>query len=118
MSIVSAGLPESLVEAYDSCGIRNLFPWQLECLAVPGVSEGKNLVFSAPTSAGKTLVAEILAIKRVITTGLKCLFILPFVSLAREKMLHLQVIRKISKFLQVFYEYFVIIYSGFVLHLV
>lgn len=40
---------------------------------------------------GKTLVAELLLLKRVIETGRKGVFILPFVSVAREKMYYLQV---------------------------
>ena len=69
-------------------GISTMFPWQAECLqAVP---PGGNLVFSAPTSAGKSLVAEILMTKRVMETGKKALLVVPFVSLAREKQAHLQ----------------------------
>ena len=41
--------------------------------------------------SGKTLVAELLLLKRVLETGRKGIYILPFVSVAREKMYYLQV---------------------------
>ena len=44
-------------------------PAQAECLCSPDVLRGRNLVYSAPTSGGKSLVAEILAVRRLLTTG-------------------------------------------------
>ncbi|RXG58641.1 DNA polymerase theta [Armadillidium vulgare] len=84
------GLPEDVLIKYKENGISSMFPWQVECLRLPGVLDGCNLVYSAPTSAGKTLVAEILLLKRVLEQKKKGVFILPFVSIAREKTYSLQ----------------------------
>ncbi|CAG9863608.1 unnamed protein product [Phyllotreta striolata] len=83
-------LPESILRKYESKNLTTMFPWQVECLSLPGVLEGKNLVYSAPTSAGKTLVAELIAIKTIIERKKKVIFILPFVSIVREKMFYFQ----------------------------
>uniref|UniRef100_UPI00398EBF00 DNA polymerase theta n=1 Tax=Pristiophorus japonicus TaxID=55135 RepID=UPI00398EBF00 len=84
------GLPKSVLEKYRSMGVVSIFEWQAECLTQHRVLEGRNLVYSAPTSAGKTLVAELLILKRVLERRKKALFILPFVSVAKEKMYYLQ----------------------------
>ncbi|XP_074665096.1 LOW QUALITY PROTEIN: DNA polymerase theta [Strix aluco] len=84
------GLPKAVLEKYHSLGVVQMFEWQAECLMLGQVLEGKNLVYSAPTSAGKTLVAELLILKRVLETRKKALLILPFVSVAKEKKCYLQ----------------------------
>uniref|UniRef100_A0A2K6K1U0 DNA polymerase theta n=2 Tax=Rhinopithecus bieti TaxID=61621 RepID=A0A2K6K1U0_RHIBE len=84
------GLPKAVLEKYHSFGVKKMFEWQAECLLLGQVLEGKNLVYSAPTSAGKTLVAELLILKRVLEMQKKALFILPFVSVAKEKKYYLQ----------------------------
>ncbi|XP_048838928.1 DNA polymerase theta [Brienomyrus brachyistius] len=86
----SWGLPKPVLERYQCLGVTKMFEWQAECLTLGKVLEGKNLVYSAPTSAGKTLVAELLMLKRVLESKRKALFILPFVSVAKEKMHYLQ----------------------------
>lgn len=65
---VSAWACPSLATAYRGLGIERLHPWQAACLGTPGVfprsssSPRANLLFSAPTSGGKSLVAELLAL--------------------------------------------------------
>ncbi|NXL77581.1 DPOLQ polymerase, partial [Leptocoma aspasia] len=88
--LASWGLPRAVLEKYRSLGVVQMFEWQAECLMLGQVLEGKNLVYSAPTSAGKTLVAELLILKRVLETRKKALLILPFVSVAKEKKCYLQ----------------------------
>ncbi|XP_008276657.1 DNA polymerase theta [Stegastes partitus] len=88
----SWGLPKPVLERYQKHGVTQMFEWQAQCLTVGQVLQGGNLVYSAPTSAGKTLVSELLMLKRVLETKRKALFILPFVSVAKEKMHYLQTV--------------------------
>jgi len=79
------GLPPLIISWFKKKGITSLFEWQVECLCQGKVLFGENLVYSAPTSAGKTLVADFLLLKRVLEYGKKALVIEPFVALTREK---------------------------------
>ena len=47
-------LPKVVRDNYRTLGIEKLYQWQYDCLKAPGVLAGGNLVYSAPTSAGKT----------------------------------------------------------------
>ncbi|XP_061687018.1 DNA polymerase theta isoform X2 [Syngnathoides biaculeatus] len=90
LSLSSWGLPAAVLARYRKVGVSRMFDWQAECLGLGRVLRGANLVYSAPTSAGKTLVSELLMLKRVLETKRKALLILPFVSVAKEKMRYLQ----------------------------
>ncbi|XP_049575679.1 DNA polymerase theta isoform X1 [Syngnathus scovelli] len=86
----SWGLPNPVLKCYNKHGVTRMFDWQAQCLSLGQVLQGGNLVYSAPTSAGKTMVSELLILKRVLETKRKALLILPFVSVAKEKMHYLQ----------------------------
>ncbi|KAF4339524.1 DNA polymerase theta subunit [Fusarium beomiforme] len=81
------GLPQQLVVNFTSLGIKQIYPWQKSCLKGPGLLTGeKNLVYCAPTGGGKSLVADVLILKRILEEkGTKALLVLPFVALVQEK---------------------------------
>ncbi|KAJ3338834.1 hypothetical protein HDU91_001112, partial [Kappamyces sp. JEL0680] len=86
---VSLGLHPTLVS---NLAHTDLYPWQLECLRLPSVlHQGRNLVFSAPTSAGKSLVGELVMVTNVLRNRpRKAIFILPFISIVVEKYASIQ----------------------------
>lgn len=65
-------------------GLPDLYQWQKECLRLQSVINGSNLIFSLPTSAGKSLVAEVHLLNHLLK-GNNALLILPFVSIVQEK---------------------------------
>ncbi|KAG7540631.1 Helicase superfamily 1/2 ATP-binding domain [Arabidopsis thaliana x Arabidopsis arenosa] len=89
---LSTWLPSEICSVYNKKGISKLYPWQVECLQVDGVLQKRNLVYCASTSAGKSFVAEVLMLRRVITTGKMALLVLPYVSICAEKAEHLEVL--------------------------
>ncbi|KAE8148023.1 hypothetical protein BDV25DRAFT_159149 [Aspergillus avenaceus] len=82
------GLSPSLVANFAAVGVHSIYPWQASCLLAPGLLEGKkHLVYTAPTGGGKSLVADVLMLKRIIENPTrKAILVLPYVALVQEKM--------------------------------
>ncbi|RLU26959.1 hypothetical protein DMN91_000758 [Ooceraea biroi] len=79
------GLPDIIKKLIqDVKGIRELYQWQEECLKLATTTK-KNLIYTLPTSGGKTLVAEILMFREIICNKKSAIFILPYVALVQEK---------------------------------
>lgn len=95
------GLPPLLLARYKQYAkITSLFHWQVDCLLSEDglILQGqKNFVYSAPTSGGKTLIAELLILRKLSQTmrlgdpksmnhqRKTIFFIVPFIALAEEK---------------------------------
>jgi DNA polymerase theta len=78
-------LPAIMVTALERLGIQQFHEWQKECLLLPRMLHSpQNLLYSAPTSGGKTLVAEILMVKRLIEERKRAIVVLPFISIVTE----------------------------------
>ncbi|KAF4631163.1 hypothetical protein G7Y89_g6969 [Cudoniella acicularis] len=88
LSHPSYGLPEQFVNNLASVGVKSIYPWQSDCLLRSGALGGeRNLVYTAPTGGGKSLVADILMLKKIIEDpGRKAILVLPYVALVQEKL--------------------------------
>ena len=80
------GLPSVVAELYRKHKkVTQLFAWQQRCLQARAVREKTNLLYSLPTSGGKTMVAEIVMLQELVCYKRNVIFVLPFVSLVQEK---------------------------------
>jgi len=77
-------VPQSVREVLQAQGICELFPPQADCIR-EGVLEGKNILLASPTASGKTLIAELCALKHVLEGGGKVIYLCPLRALASEK---------------------------------
>lgn len=82
------GLPPSLVANFAALGVTSIYGWQASCLLANGLLTGeRHLVYTAPTGGGKSLVADVLMLKRIIENpSKKAILVLPYVALVQEKL--------------------------------
>ena len=84
MKIAELPVPEQVKEILLNQGITELFPPQEETIRA-GVLDGKNIVLASPTASGKTLIAELCALKHVLEKNGKVIYLSPLRALASEK---------------------------------
>jgi len=75
---------KTAVGVFSRSGIKDLYPPQAEAIR-KGVLNGRSLVMSVPTAAGKTLIAELAIVRTLLETAGRCLYIVPLKALASEK---------------------------------
>jgi helicase len=84
LKIAELPVSDSVKEVLLGLRIVELFPPQEETIRA-GVLEGKNIVLASPTASGKTLIAELCALKHVLKEGGKVIYLSPLRALASEK---------------------------------
>ncbi|MFP3984554.1 MAG: DEAD/DEAH box helicase [Candidatus Bathyarchaeia archaeon] len=84
MKVEELPIPQQVKEIITKSGISELFPPQEEAIHA-GVLSGKDLVLASPTASGKTLTAELCALKHIVGQGGKALYLTPLRALANEK---------------------------------
>jgi len=94
MNVDKLPLNKEIIEILKEHEIKTLYPPQAE--AIPYVLKNKNLVLSIPTASGKSLVAYIAIVNRIINEGGKALYVVPLKALAREKYEELKLFEKLG----------------------
>jgi helicase len=84
LKIEELPIPDSAKQVLLTSGLTELYPPQQEAV-LAGALDGKNLVLASPTASGKTLVAELCALKHVLEGDGKVLYLSPLRALASEK---------------------------------
>jgi helicase len=84
VKITELPIPEPVKEVLIKSGIVELYPPQEEAIKA-GALDGRNLVLASPTASGKTLIAELCALKHILEGDGKVLYLTPLRALASEK---------------------------------
>ncbi len=85
ISVSELSIPENIKELLHRSGITYLFPPQEEAIKNGLLKLDQNFLLVFPTSAGKTLCAELFIMKALEKLGGKALYLVPLRALASEK---------------------------------
>ncbi|MEM2848942.1 MAG: DEAD/DEAH box helicase [Candidatus Bathyarchaeia archaeon] len=85
MRIDELPIHESIKKIFLEEGICELYPPQEDAFKKTKVLDGGNLLMASPTASGKTLVAEVCALKHILELNGKVLYTTPLKALASEK---------------------------------
>jgi len=78
------GLPEEAIEAWLARGVRGLTQVQATVFRSEAFRRGRNLLVVAPTSSGKTFIAEVCLVQAAVSLG-RSVYLAPFKAMANEK---------------------------------
>lgn len=78
------GIRDSIIEMWQSMGVNTLLPIQAKAVRHGKILDGQNAVVFAPTSAGKTFVGEMAAIRQASQLQ-RVFYLVPQKALAEEK---------------------------------
>jgi len=82
--LIRYNFPTDVARILQRSGVTDLYPPQAQAIE-KGVLEGKSLLLSVPTAAGKTLIAELCMLKAILQNQGRCLYIAPLKALVSEK---------------------------------
>ena len=79
-------LPRPLARVYERKGVKELHAWQADCINHGQALKGGSLLYCAPTSGGKSIVAEVLLLRRLNQYRRAfVIMVLPLISICEEK---------------------------------
>ena len=94
MKLEQLQLDKEIIQVLKDHKIFELYPPQEK--ALPYVLKGENVVLAIPTASGKSLVAYIAIVNKLLKEGGKALYVVPLKALAREKYEELRLFEKLG----------------------